>query len=443
LTGKIQQAFRHAGFRKYFFNTGWLMADKVVSLFAGLFVGVYVARYLGPERFGLLSYAVSFVGLFTAFATLGLDSIVVRNLVQNTEDRDRLLGTAFILKLMGGILLFGAVAFAVRFTSSDSYTRLLILIIAGGVIFEPLKVIDFYFQSQVLGRFSSAAGICALCASSFVRIALVFFQASLVWFVAAQAFSTGILALMLLFFYFKHGRSVFKWHFDWGVAKELLTDSWPLIFSGLALMVQARIDQVMLKEMIDVKEVGYYSIALKLIEIFGFIPVVLNQSLLPTIINSKKISELLYQVRLQHYYKLSFLIFLLIAAPIFIFSEKIVIFFFGEAYRSSGVLLSLMAARLFFTNMGVARSAFLLTANLLKYSFVTMLLGTIVNVVINYILIPDYRSTGAIFATILSFFVTTFLIDFFYIKTRHNAFLMVKCIITSYTLMFHFSKGEK
>lgn len=61
-------------------------------MLVALFVGVHVARYLGPERFGLLNYATSFVGLFSALATLGLNGIVVRNLVQNIEKRDNLLG---------------------------------------------------------------------------------------------------------------------------------------------------------------------------------------------------------------------------------------------------------------------------------------------------------------------------------------------------------------
>ena len=82
LPKRIHQLFENQGFKKYFFNTGWLMADKVLRLFVGLFVGVYVARYLGPEKFGVLNFAMSFVALFGAFAKLGLDGIVVRNAVQ-------------------------------------------------------------------------------------------------------------------------------------------------------------------------------------------------------------------------------------------------------------------------------------------------------------------------------------------------------------------------
>ena len=68
---------------KYFKNTSWLFAEKILRMVVGLLVGVWVARYLGPEQFGLLSYALSFVGLFSIVATFGLDEIVVRELVKN------------------------------------------------------------------------------------------------------------------------------------------------------------------------------------------------------------------------------------------------------------------------------------------------------------------------------------------------------------------------
>lgn len=426
MTGKLQQAFRHSGFRKYFFNTGWLMADKVLTLFAGLFVGVYVARYLGPERFGLLNYAISFVGLFTAFATLGLDSIVVRNLVQNIKDRDRLLGTAFILKLMGGILLFGAVAFAVRFTSSDSYTKLLIFIIAGGMIFESLKVIDFYFQSQVLGRFSSAAGICALCASSLVRISLVYFQASLVWFAVAQVFSVGILALMLLFFYFKQGSSISKWHFDWNAGKELLRDSWPLILSGLVIMIYMRIDQIMIKEMLDSEAVGNYAAAVRLSEAWYFIPIAIANSLFPAILSARKISEQLYYKRLQQFYDLMVLISVGIALPMTFLSSWLISILYGEAYSTAASVLSIHIWSGIFVFLGVATGKWFIAENLEKYTFYRTIAGGFANIILNYIFIPKFGIAGAAISTLISYILAAYLSMLFFKASIINFRLATK-----------------
>ena len=133
---------------KYFKNTSWLFAEKILRMVVGLFVGIWVARYLGPEQFGLFSYAQSFVGLFTAFATLGLDGIVVRELVKDKSRRDELIGSAFWLKLIGAFVVLIILAIAIHFTSNDSYTNYLVFIIASATIFQSFNVVDFYFQSK-------------------------------------------------------------------------------------------------------------------------------------------------------------------------------------------------------------------------------------------------------------------------------------------------------
>jgi O-antigen/teichoic acid export membrane protein len=190
----------------------------------------------------------------------------------------------------------------------------------------------------------------------------------------------------------------------------------------------------MIKEMINSTEVGYYSAAIRLIEAFGFIPVMLKISLYPSILNSRKDSNELYQNRLLNFYRLNFILFLAVAIPLFIFSEQIVILLFGIEYQSVGILLSLMVIRLFFANMGVARGAYIISENLMVFSLITMTLGTITNVVLNYYWIPLYASKGAIVATIISFSVSIFVIDIFYSKTRNNLILQFKAIFSFYKL---------
>jgi O-antigen/teichoic acid export membrane protein len=190
----------------------------------------------------------------------------------------------------------------------------------------------------------------------------------------------------------------------------------------------------MLQEMIGSREVGYYSVALRLIETFGFVPMLLSNSVFPALVNAKKASQELYKERFLNYYRLSFLLFLITSMPIFLFSKQVVVFLYGIAYEPAGILLSLMAIRLFFTNTGVARGAFINIENLFKFSLITMTFGAIVNVGLNYYLIPLYQSQGAIVATIISFFVTGFLIDFIYIKTRENVKLQMLGMLTFYKI---------
>ncbi len=434
----ISQLASHSGFRKYFFNTGWLFAEKVLRMAVGLFVGVWVARYLGPAQYGLLNYAGAFVGLFSAFATLGLDGIVVRELVKDESKKDVLLGTAFWLKIMGAIVMLIMIAIAVQFTSNDHYTNILVFIVAGSTIFQAFNVIDFYFRSKVISKYAVYANIISLFISSIVKIALILYEASLIAFALVAFFDSIVLAIGFVYFYLKHLKDsklkIKNVKFKREVAVSLFKDSWPLILSGIVLMIQARIDQVMLQEMIGSKEVGYYSVALRLIETFGFIPVLLNNSIFPALVNAKKVSQVLYIERFLNYYRLSFLLFIITSVPIFLFAEHIVVSLYGDAYQPAGILLSLMAIRLFFTNTGVARGAFINIENLFNFSLITMTAGAIVNVCLNYYLIPSYQSQGAIIATIISFSVTTFLIDFFYTKTSENVKLQILGILTFYKI---------
>jgi len=160
MISKIKSIRNHQGFIKYFKNTSWLFGEKILRMVVGLFVGIWVARYLGPEQFGLFSYTQSFVGLFTAIATLGLDGIVVRELVRDESRRDELIETAFWLKFIGAFGVLIVLAIAVNFTSNDTYTNTLIFIIASATIFQSFNVVNMYFQSKVMGKYIVYANDC-------------------------------------------------------------------------------------------------------------------------------------------------------------------------------------------------------------------------------------------------------------------------------------------
>ena len=222
---KVSNLWNHAGFRRYFANTAWLFAEKILRMVVGLFVGVWVARYLGPERYGLLSYAQSFVGLFGAIATLGLDGIVVRELVKDESKRNLLLGTAFLLKLFGAIMVLIVLAIAIKFTSNNQFANILIFIIGSATIFQSFNVIDLYFQSKVISRYVVFTNMVSLAMSSIIKIGLILYQASLIAFALMVLFDSIILALGYLYFYLKNDLSFRDWRFDKRVAVALLKDS--------------------------------------------------------------------------------------------------------------------------------------------------------------------------------------------------------------------------
>jgi len=423
----------HPGFLKYFKNTSWLLIERIFRLTVSFFVGVWVVRYLGPEEFGLFSYTQSFVSLFAVIASLGLDEIVIRELVKNPDKRDVLLGTAFGLKLIGVGLMLLMLGLGIFISGNDFYTNTLILIIASSVIFQSFNVIDLYFQSKVLSKFIVYAHLISLTISAVLKVCFILTGMPLIAFVILVSFDAFVVSLGFIYMYLQQRLNLWDWSFSLSYCKSLLQDSWPIILSGMLLMIQARIDQIMIKEFLDYKEVGYYSAALRLVEAIAFFPVILKSSLFPAVQNVKDQTKY-YHNRILNLYRLNFLLFLVVAFPILFFAGKVIETLYGIEYISSVILLQIMVLRLFFTNMGSARGVYILTENLFKFSLLTMALGTLTNVLLNLIWIPVYKSLGAVMATMISFLITIFLIDVFYSKTRKNSYLMIKGILSFYKI---------
>jgi O-antigen/teichoic acid export membrane protein len=432
---KLKALKSHQGFMKYFINTSWLLGERSLRLVVGLFVGIWVARYLGPEQFGLFSYAQSFVGLFTAIATLGLDGIVVRELVKDESRRDELIGAAFWLKILGALGVLIVLAIAVKLTSNDSYTNSLVFVIASATIFQSFNVVDMYFQSKVLSKYIVYANVISLFISSIVKISLILNEAPLIAFAWVILFDSFILASGFIYFYLKNRRhseqpadrhSVldtkfsFSWKFNKSTALSLLKDSWPLIVSGVVISIYMKIDQVMIMEMMDTEAVGQYAAAVRISEAWYFIPGVIASSLFPAIINAKKQSEERYYARLKHLYDLMVWIAVAIALPMTFLSDWVVNLLYGEEYNQAGSVLMIHVWAGVFVFLGVASGKWLLSENLQIFSTVNTSIGAIVNVLLNYILIPKIGVSGAAWATLVSYFVAAYLCLLFFKKTRIN-----------------------
>jgi O-antigen/teichoic acid export membrane protein len=430
LRSKFQSLISHQGLRRYGANTSWMLGEKILRMSVGLFVGIWVARYLGPEQFGLLSYAQSFVFLFTAIATLGLDGIVVRELVKDESRREELLGTAFGLKFIGAILILPVLWLAVQLTSNDTYTNLLVFIIASATVFQSFNVIDFYYQAKVKSKYVALANTLALGVSSAIKIILILTEAPLMAFAAMVTFDAFILSLGLVFFYKVSSRHrLFSWKFRVSTAKRLLKDSWPLILSGLVISVYMKIDQVMIKEMLNSDAVGQYAAAVRLSEAWYFIPMVIANSVFPAIINAKKVSNQLYLQRLQRLYTLMIWMAIGIALPMTFLSNWLTTLLYGQEYQEAGPVLMVHIWASVFVSVGVASSKWMLSENFQFYSMCNTSIGAAVNITLNWLLIKWYGVSGAALATLISYGIAAYLMLFVWHRTRSNFVLIAKSVL--------------
>jgi O-antigen/teichoic acid export membrane protein len=270
----------------------------------------------------------------------------------------------------------------------------------------------------------------SLLTSSLVKIVLIFCSAPLIAFAIVVLLDSFILACGLIYFFIKKTTlKISTLKFKKSTAVGLLQDSWPVILSGIAVSIYMKIDQVIIKEMLNSEAVGQYAAAVRLSEAWYFIPVVISSSLFPAIINSKKQSEELYYARLQRLYDLMVWMALAIALPMTFLSDWVVILLYGEQYNQAGTVLMIHIWAGLFVFLGVASGKWLLTENLQIFTTINTIIGAIVNVLLNYILIQKIGVAGAAWATLISYFIGSYLSLLFWKQTRKNFINLSKSLL--------------
>jgi O-antigen/teichoic acid export membrane protein len=299
----------------------------------------------------------------------------------------------------------------------------MIALITFGFLFQATNVVDFYFQSQVQSKFAVRAQAFQLLATSLFKIYLVWNQAELIWFAFALMLDQAVVAaLFLLVYHWKIEWFPF-FSFGWTQAKKLMRDAWPLIFAGMVVSIYMKIDQVMLKEMLDAKAVGVYAAAVKLCEAWYFVPSVITASLFPVIISSKQKSDTLYQQRMQKLYDLMVWVSVTVAIPTTFLADWVIVILYGNDFEASATVLRIYIWAGVFTFLGVASFKWLVTENLQRYSFYVLAIGAIINIGSNLLLVPIYGINGAAVATFISYGIGSYAGLAFFKKSR-QAFRM-------------------
>ena len=415
------------GLVKILDNIGWLFFDKVLRMGVGLLVGVWVARYLGPENFGLMNYAMAFTGLFGAIASLGLQGIVIRDIVNSPKDSNVFLGTAFILRFLGGLISFLAIIITISLLRPDeALTKTIVAIFGFSLVIQTGEVIKWWFESQVQSKFVVwiENGVFLFIAA--VKVGMILSHASLLAFVIAAFFEALLGTIFLLLFYWKRTGSLTSWKPELTIAKRLLRDSWPLILSGLAVAIYMKIDQIMLGQMLGDQAVGIYSAAVRISEVWYFIPGVIVASVFPSIVEARKTDKNLYYERLQKLYDLIVWIAFAVAIPMTFLSSWLVTVLFGNDYNEAGPILSIHIWSALFVFLGVASSNWFLVENRQILSFQRTALGALANFILNLFLIPKYGVIGAAYATVISYSVVALFYDLLQKETRRMFRMKIK-----------------
>ena len=410
-------------------NFGWRMAERVIAVSFSILIGAWVARYLGPDAFGVLASALAIVLLIQVFPFLGLDRILVRELVEKPDEEGAILGTAGLMTLVSGIAAFALTALLLFSLPVSDDLRKATLLIASWFFGAPAVVVRAWFEKELKGSRDAVAGILGLLIGAAIRIGLIITNQPMWIFGAAigiEVFSAAI--LRTLFFRLSGGRFS-RWKFESKRALSFLREATPQIIGLFAFLVYMRIDTLMVKAIAGDTEAGIYAAAARLAEGLFFVPAVMASVLFPSLINARKANRRIFETRLQSYFRLNAAMGYGLALAGALLAPFVVVTLFGPAYSSSiGVLvIYVWAAVPYF--IGYVRQETFVAEGLIKLNLVITVIGALSNVALNFLLIPLWAGNGAAFATLISYSVAALLAPWFFPSSRKIGLMAVKAIL--------------
>jgi O-antigen/teichoic acid export membrane protein len=418
------------GVHKVIVNTSWLTGERVLRLFVGLLISIFVARHLGPEYFGMLSYATSIISFLGTFVYLGLSGLVVREIVLYPDEKNLLLGTTFSIKIIGGFFAYIIIILFAFFLHSCADKEFWVLLVMGlGLLARPFETIDYWFQSKVQARYSVVAKSIAFLVASVGKVLLVVLGFSVVGLSVATTVEI-ILASAILVYIYKHiGHSIGHWSASVKKAKDLLSKSWIILLSGFLAMLNLKVDQVMLRWLSGAEEVGIYGVAVTFSEVWYFIPEFVVVSMYPSLINLRKLSIKLYDKKIQEIFDFLFIISFFVAAVISFIAGIFIPFLYGDEFFGASQILVIHIWAGVFMFLRSLFSKWVLIEDALFYSLFSHGFGALINILLNLFLVPSFGGQGAAVATLLSYACSSYIFLFFFLKTRPLAVKMTKSFL--------------
>jgi O-antigen/teichoic acid export membrane protein len=401
---KYRWILNHEGFRKYFDNTGWMFIARILSLVISFITMAIIARRLGPENYGQLSYAVSFVSIFSFIATMGLDQVLFRDLIKYPEKKNIFLGSAFVIKLLAGFFAIVLCLSAALIFNDNDVSNILIFIISTTFLFNAFQVISYDFQARVKSKYPSIISLVIVLILSLLKI-LVILTGRGVIYLALILMLESILyaAFYVLIYKTKLKENIFNWKYNKLISINLIRDSWPMIFASAFALVYARIDQVIIKQMIDAQSVGIYDAAVRISEAWYFIPTIIVTSFFPAIVNAKINSERQYNERLKKLALLLIFLSVAVALPTTFLASFIINLLYGSAFLGSVIILQIYIWSGIGTSLASLFNSYLVAENFRKILFITSFIAMASNILLNLVLIPKYGIVGSAWATFISY----------------------------------------
>lgn len=410
---------------KFAKNTSWILFGRIYQILVNLVVSVVSVRYLGPSNYGLISYAASFTSLMTAFCTLGINDVMVNELIEAPKQQGKLLGTAIVMRIASSILSMITICLLVwTLNPGESLTFWVTLIYSGGLVMQSLETVQYFYQQRLMSKVTSLLTVVVRTVVAVYKVILLAAGKNVLWFAASNVVDHGVFGLMLLLSYRRYRDPGQRLRVDWSLGRQLLGKSHHFILSGLMVALYGQMDKIMIKHLMDETQVGFYSVAVNICNLWPFVLTAIIDSARPLIIELFEKDRVQYRRRLTQLYSAVLMISAVTAAAITVLAKPIVLILYGAEYLEAVNALRIVTWSTGFSYLGVARSIWVVPNGQQKYEKYLAIIGAVSNAVLNLLMIPLWGICGAAFATLLTQIITNVLTGMIFRPLRENTRLI-------------------
>lgn len=402
------------------------------------------SRYLGPSNYGVISYAASLVSFVTPIMNLGMNNILVQEFVNSPKKNSEILGTSIILNIISAVgCIIGIFSFSGIANSGETETIVVCVLYSIVLLFQGIELIQYWFQSKLLSKYPAIISFIVSVVMSIYKVFVLVGEKGIYWFVFSYIIEQACVAVLLLFFYKK--MNIEKLSFSFSLAKILFSKSKYYIVSSMMVTIFAQTDKIMIKLMLGNSEVGFYSVAVTCAGLTTFIFSAIIDSFRPVVFEKKQLSDIEFENILTLLYSIIIYLSLFQCIGITLFSRIIVSIIYGSTYLPAVSTLKIIVWYTTFSYLGSLRNIWILAKQQQRHLWKINLSGALLNIFLNYILIPYYGINGAAFASLVTQIFTNVCVPIFIKDIRESnkfifrGFNMIKFL----NVVFNYIKRKK
>ena len=406
-------------------NAKWIVICKTAQSVLQLIIGMMMARYLGPSDYGLINYAKSIVAFVAAVVPLGLNATLVKELVENPEREEQIIGTALLSGMISGLLgIVSVTGFVFVFNHNETQTIIVCMLYSISMLFQAIELIQYWFHSKLQSKYPSVVMLIVYLVVSAYKVYLLIAKKNIYWFTLIYIMEHGLTGISLLMIYWIRGRRRLK--FSASLAKQLISRSTPYIWAELLLVVFQNTDHIMLKTMMGNVENGYYTAAITCVGVCQYVYLAITDSMRPVIVSHKKNNSEEYGNCVSKLYGIVVYLAVLQGIGFTALGGCLIRIMYGADYLAAIPVVRILVWYVIFSCMGVIRNIWILAEEKQHCLWKINTIGAFLNAVMNYLLIPRFGASGAAFASLMTQFLMNFVLGFVYAPIKENNRLMMR-----------------